>query len=197
MIGALTHSVLNLESSIPLVGASGAIFGIMGAFAISYPRDEVIMPIGIGIMFLTRIKVMYAVIFFAAVETFVVWLDVPDTTAHYAHLGGLIAGGVLAAILIRSHKKADGTSASFETTYYASHIPQKPDKTDFSELEKLATTQELKDMLKRIKNETVPQVRDIWTEHFFEKAHCPKCGIKLFYLNHKISCEKCGFKTRY
>jgi membrane associated rhomboid family serine protease len=198
--GSLTHSILNLEfpnNYITLIGASGAIFGIMGAFAVSYPRDEVVMPIGIGIMFLTRIKVMYAVIFFAAVETFIVWLDVADTTAHYAHLGGLIAGAILAAVLIRRNKKADGTVASFETTYYDSYTPQKPDKKDYSNLEKLATTNELKDILKKIENETVPQVRDTWIEHFVEKAVCPKCGNKLFNLNHKISCEKCGFKTNY
>ena len=33
VLGSLTHSVLILGSPIPLVGASGAIFGIMGAFA--------------------------------------------------------------------------------------------------------------------------------------------------------------------
>ena len=67
--GALTHSLLNLNSAVPLIGASGAIFGIMGAFAFSYPRDEVVMPIGIYIMFLTKIKVIYAVIFFKSVVT--------------------------------------------------------------------------------------------------------------------------------
>ena len=38
--GTLTHSLLNLDSVIPLVGASGAIFGIMGAYAFSYPQDK-------------------------------------------------------------------------------------------------------------------------------------------------------------
>jgi membrane associated rhomboid family serine protease len=191
--GALTQSVLNLESTVPLIGASGAIFGIMGAFAYSYPRDEVIMPIGIGIMFLTRIKVMYAVIFFAALETFVVWLDVQDQTAHFAHLGGLISGFILAAVLIR--KKTHTKSG--ETIFYDSYSSPKPSKIDFSNLRKIATTHELKEMLDRVENESVPQVRDIWLEHFLEKTICPKCQNPLNHFDSKVWCEKCGFRTNY
>ena len=100
--GTITHSLLNLGSAIPLVGASGAIFGIMGAFASSYPRDEVVMPIPLGIiMVFRRIKVIYAVILFAALETFIVFMDVQDNTAHFAHLGGLVSGAILAAIFLK------------------------------------------------------------------------------------------------
>ena len=190
--GALTHSILNLGSAIPLIGASGAIFGIMGAFAFSYPRDEVIMPIGIGIMFLTKIKVMYAVIFFAALETVIVWFDVADQTAHFAHLGGLISGAILAVLILRKQKTHDKMG---QTVYYDSYAPQKPSKKDFSELRKLATTPELKETLKKIENETVPQVQDVWIEHFFEKAICPKCGKPLHRLGNKVWCEYCGFRT--
>ena len=67
--GALTQSVIDLGSNTTLIGASGAIFGILGAFAYLYPRDEVVMPVPIGIMFIMRIKVIYAAIIFAVVET--------------------------------------------------------------------------------------------------------------------------------
>jgi len=193
--GALTHSLLNLGSNILLVGASGAIFGILGAFAYSYPRDEVVMPIPIGIMFIMRIKVLYAAVIFAAFETFIVWLDVQDTTAHYAHLGGLISGVILAALIIRSKRAESDTSTV--TVSYDSHAPRKPGKINFSSLNELATTPELKDMLNRIENETVPQVRDIWLEHFIEKTRCPRCGKTLNHFDKEIWCENCGFKTRY
>jgi membrane associated rhomboid family serine protease len=87
--GALAHSLLHVGSLIPLVGASGAIFGILGAFAFAYPRDEVIMPVPIGIMFIMRIKVIYAAILFAIFETLIVVFAVRDNTAHFAHLGDL------------------------------------------------------------------------------------------------------------
>jgi membrane associated rhomboid family serine protease len=194
--GDLTHSLINLGSTTPLIGASGAIFGIMGAFAFSYPKDEVVMPIGIGIMFLTKIKVMYAVLFFAIIETIVVTIAVEDTTAHFAHLGGLISGFILAAIIIRPKKKI-GDSASFQTVYYDPNAPQKPIKKDFSRLKKLSETHELKDMLNRIENETLPQVQDVWLEHFLEKTICPKCKNPLNHYNGKVWCENCGFKTTY
>ena len=197
IIGALTHSALNPNSPIPLIGASGAIFGIMGAFAFSYPRDEVVMPIPVGFfMVIRRIKVVYAVLIFAAFETFIVFLGVQDNTAHLAHLGGLLGGFLLAALLIRKRDK-DISSAGFQTTYYDSYIPEKPKRFDYSNLRSLATTPELRDVLKRIENETVPQVREIWLEHFVEKTRCPRCGGPLYHFNHKIWCEKCGFKIKY
>jgi len=197
--GTLTHSVLNLGSTIPLIGASGAIFGIMGAFAYSYPRDEVVMPIPIGIMFITRVKVMYAVILFAIMETVIVWWEgqtgIQSSTAHFAHLGGLISGFILAAVILK--RKSVGDSVSFQTTYYDSHAPPKISKKDFSNLRQFADTPELNEMLNKIENETVPQVRDIWLEHFLEKAICPKCNKPLHHLNGKVWCEHCGFRTSY
>jgi len=193
--GTLTHSLLNIGSTITLIGASGAIFGILGAFAYSYPRDEVVMPIPIGIMFITRIKVIYAVILFAAFETFIVWLDVEDTTAHFAHLGGLISGVVLAALLIQGRGKEMKTP--MQKIHYDSNMPQNPPKADFTNLKKLAETSEQKELLSRIEKETVPQVGEIWLEHFLEKAKCPKCGKSLNHFDKKIWCENCGFKTNY
>jgi len=193
--GAVTQALVNLDSSIPMIGASGAIFGVMGALAYAFPRDEVVMPVGIGIMFLTRIKVIYAVLFFAAIETIVVWLDIQDTTAHFAHLGGLIGGFILAAVLIKKVKKTD--DASFQTIYYNPVTQYKQDDINFSNLKKLADTTELKEMLKKIENETVPQVKEVWLEHFLDKTVCPKCKTSLNHFDKKIWCEKCGFRTSY
>ncbi len=195
LVGALAHSLTELDSVIPLLGASGAIFGIMGALAFAYPRDEIVMPIPLGIiMVLRRIKVIYAVLLFAALETFIVFIGVNDQTAHFAHLGGLIGGFILAAIFLRGRKTH---TKKGETIYYDSFQSQRPRNVNYSQLRKLADTEELKDMLKKIETETVPQVQDIWLEHFLEKAHCPKCKSNLNHFNGKIWCEKCGFKSTY
>ena len=192
--GALAHSVVDLESSVPLVGASGAIFGIMGAFAYSYPRDVIVMPVPIGITIIMRIKVIYATIIFAAFETIIVALSVNDNTAHFAHIGGLISGAVLAALLIKNKKAKSNSQA---TVHYDSYVERKPTKINFSNLERLADTKERKDMLNRIEGENVSQVRDIWLEHFLEKAKCPKCGRTVNSFDRKIWCENCGFRTDY
>lgn len=196
--GTLTHSIVNLGTQhmgTLLVGASGAIFGVMGAMAFSYPRDEVVMPIPLGFfMILRRIKVIYAVLIFAVIETVVVILDVQDATAHFAHIGGLIGGAVLAAIFIRGVKTH---TKEGRTIYYDPYSPQKSRGINFSHLKELATTSELKDMLKKIENETIPQAQDIWLAHFLEKTKCPRCGKPLNHFDKRIWCEDCGFKTSY
>jgi len=209
---ALTQSLINIMSpaqlppsevglqllmdggAIPLVGASGAIFGIIGAFAFSYPRDEVVMPVPVGIVIIMRIKVIYAAILFAVIETVIVLMnDATDFTAHYAHLGGLVSGFILAAILIRkkTHTK-EGKTIYFEQ-YHESELQD----LDFSNPEKLADTPELKEIVERVKAETVPQVQNIWLEHFIEKTNCPQCHSSLIHADGKIRCSKCDFQINY
>jgi len=84
-----------------------------------------------------------------------------------------------------------------KTIYYDSYAPQKSTEVDLSSLRDLATTPQLKEMLNKIESETVPQVRDVWLEHFFDKAVCPKCNKHLSHLGNKAWCEHCGFKTKY
>jgi len=201
VFGTLIHAYLDTEffsSFVPLIGASGAIFGIMGAFAFSYPRDKILVPVGYFIAFLVRIKVMYAVVIYAALETLIILWEsnsgMVSNTAHFAHIGGLIGGGVLAALLLRKTKKHYEKTG--ETIFYDSYTPKFTD-VDLKVLENLAITSELKEQLDRIKNESVPQVRDVWIENFLEKTVCPKCKKELNHFDGKIWCEYCGFKTDY
>jgi membrane associated rhomboid family serine protease len=193
--GALTHSLLNLNSVVPLVGASGAIFGILGAFAYAYPRDEVVMPVPLGIMFIMRIKVIYATILFAILETIVVIFSVQDDTAHFAHLGGLIAGVILAAVLIGKKAEKVKESNSPGSTRYMQI--QKSDTINISNLAKLVKTPELKKIFQHIEKENVLQVRDMWLDHFLEKVTCPVCDKPLHHLERKIWCEQNHFQTDY
>ena len=179
--------------SIGLVGASGAIAGVLGAYAFSYPRDQVFFPI----FFIIRMPVIYAGIIFLVMQTLFIVMPGESNVAYSAHVGGFIAGIILAAIFIRKKGPALNESITREQRIYSSYSPQRPRKIDFSELKKLATTPSLKEMLSKIKDENVPQVRDIWLEHFLEKTNCPKCGNPLNHFDRKIWCEKCDFKSNY
>jgi len=195
MCGALTHSLLNIGSLIPLVGASGAIFGILGAFAYAFPREEVVMPVPIGIMFIMRIKVIYATILFAVLETVVVMFSVQDSTAHFAHLGGLASGVILAAILIG--KKTEKTKNANPAGSLDYMQIKKSDTINFSHLKELVKTPELRKILQRVETENVLQVRDMWLEHFLEKVTCPICNKPLNHFERRIWCEQEHFQTDY
>ena len=189
--GALAHSVLNWGSTTVLVGASGAIFGILGGFAYAYPWDEIVMPIPVGIMIVTRIKVLYAAILFALFETVIVLVGTTDSTAHYAHFGGLIAGIVLAAVLV--HGSSEHLKKPVARNPYGER--EAPGSLHLEALRPLATTPELSSILDRVSREDVPQARDLWLDHFFEKARCPICGKSLKHEGRRAWCYEGHFKV--
>jgi len=81
----------------PMVGASGAIFGILAAFAILYPNVELMI-----IFFPVPIKAKWFVLLYAAYETYAGFAGLmgsgSDNIAHFAHLGGGLTGLVLALL---------------------------------------------------------------------------------------------------
>ncbi|MFB3925751.1 MAG: rhomboid family intramembrane serine protease [Syntrophales bacterium] len=101
-ISAATHIVLNPESQIPTIGASGAIAGVMGAYSVMFPRSRIITLI--PILFIPYFVEIPAV-FFLGLWFFLQFIGASVTDAHVsgiawgAHVGGFIAGVVLAKIL--------------------------------------------------------------------------------------------------
>jgi len=196
--GSIVHVLIEGNPTIPLIGASGAIFGILGAFAFAFPQDEVVMPIPLFIiMVFRRIKVMYAALLFGAMETIFVFLGGRGNTAHFAHLGGIVSGVIIAAVLLRNIKMKEKVTSPQETLYYDSSVPNRPPPINFDALRSMAKTSEQKEMVSKIERETVPQVRDVWLEHFVEKTPCPQCGKELNHFNKKIWCDNCGFRVKY
>ncbi|MBU0487670.1 MAG: rhomboid family intramembrane serine protease [Bacteroidetes bacterium] len=73
-----------------IVGASGAVFGILLAFGMTFPESK------IYIYFLFPIKAKYFVIIYGAIELFAGISETPgDNVAHFAHLGGMVFGLLL------------------------------------------------------------------------------------------------------
>lgn len=71
------------------VGASGAIYGILFAFGMTFPDERMfVFPIPFPI------KAKYFVIIFIAIELFEGFAAV-DTVAHFAHLGGMLFGALM------------------------------------------------------------------------------------------------------
>ncbi len=82
---------LNGLLNFPLVGASGAIFGILLAFGVLFPNLKMI-----PLFFPIPIKAKYMVMFMGVFELYVAFQNSPnDNIAHFAHLGGMLFGYLL------------------------------------------------------------------------------------------------------
>ena len=85
------------------VGASGAVYGILLAFAMTFPNERLFM-----IPFPFPIKAKYFVLIFGALELFSgLSNNASDNVAHFAHLGGMIFG-LLMILYWRKKGKIDG-----------------------------------------------------------------------------------------
>ena len=91
---------LNLLYNIGIVGASGALFGVLLAFAMMFPNTELF------IMFIPiPIKAKYAVLGFGAYELFSGTARIEgDNIAHFAHLGGLLFDFLMITYLKKTGK---------------------------------------------------------------------------------------------
>jgi len=88
-IGAgITNCVFTLHSSIPTIGASGAIFGLLLAYGMAYPDRQIYL------YFLIPIKAKYLVLILGAIELLAIANPGGDGIARFAHLGGLLFGYV-------------------------------------------------------------------------------------------------------
>ena len=78
----------------PMLGASGAVFGLLAAFGYLFPNTELYL------MFIpVPIKAKYFVMGYAAIELFSGISNSPnDNVAHFAHLGGALVGIVMVLI---------------------------------------------------------------------------------------------------
>ena len=98
----LAQSLPNVGSQIPMIGASGAISGVLGAYLLLFPRARVLVMIPLGFI----IKALYlpaaAVLGFYFVFQVVMTAMTPAGSggvAFAAHLGGFAAGAALIPLL--------------------------------------------------------------------------------------------------
>ena len=99
----------NLASQAPMVGASGAIAGVLGAYLVLYPRAPITVFVG---FFLISLPAWVVVGFWFLLQLSGGWaalgLDTASGVAFFAHIGGFLAGvlGVRPAMIGRTRLQA-------------------------------------------------------------------------------------------
>jgi membrane associated rhomboid family serine protease len=99
---ALTEGIANPHSALPMVGASGAISGVLAAYVLIYPRARVRVIIPLGIFpFPAKVWALYVVglWFFLQLANVLVATPGSPGTAWRAHVGGFVFGLVLTPLL--------------------------------------------------------------------------------------------------
>ena len=103
-IAALGHAFMHPRSTVPMIGASGAVSGVLGAYLVLYPRARVLTLIILG-FFVRLIEVPALVVlgfwFVLQFLNAMVASGVGGGVAWYAHLGGFAAGVALIGLFKR------------------------------------------------------------------------------------------------
>jgi membrane associated rhomboid family serine protease len=103
---AMTQVLFSAGSRLPMVGASGAIAGVMGAYLIKFPKSRIVSLVFIFIFFTTievpaalMLAYWFLIQFFSGVGTIGYSHVSQGGTAFFAHIGGFIAGMILVGVL--------------------------------------------------------------------------------------------------
>lgn len=164
--GTLLFAAFRWNDMAIVVGASGAISGILGAFARLFPNERLIlfpmpfpMPIWVLALGFVGVQLIYAL--------------VSSNIAVEAHVGGFAAGLLVAPYVAKLplHRRVKRM-------------------VSLNALRRLATTPELKSMMRRIEDEEIPDVRSAWIEEYLSKARCPHCGARIRVSRETITCER-------
>jgi membrane associated rhomboid family serine protease len=85
------NAIVEIQANIPMVGASGAMFGVLIAFGMLFPNTELFL------LFMPMpIKAKYFVLIYGLYTIYNVVINNPsDNVAHFAHLSGLAIGAIL------------------------------------------------------------------------------------------------------
>lgn len=102
----LAHAAMNPTSSVPSIGASGAIAGVLGAYLLLFPRQRITTLIPIFIFITVReIPAIVLLGFWFVLQLFVGTVSLGGSiheqggVAYFAHIGGFLTGMVLVILL--------------------------------------------------------------------------------------------------
>jgi membrane associated rhomboid family serine protease len=111
LAAAVTHIIVNAGSTVPTIGASGAIAGVLGAYAVCYPRARISTLIFL-IFFFWRVEIpalfllgfWFLIQFIAGYQMLAIQTATGGGVAWWAHVGGFMMG-ILLVIVMRPKRR--------------------------------------------------------------------------------------------
>ena len=97
IFASFSQALLNLSSDVPMIGASGAIAGVLGAYLFYFPKAKILVLVPFFIFFTLRIPASILLIFWFIFQ-FLNLSNIESSVAWMAHIGGFIFGYVFSII---------------------------------------------------------------------------------------------------
>ncbi|MFU8771425.1 MAG: rhomboid family intramembrane serine protease [Anaerolineales bacterium] len=114
LVAGLAQVLVDVSSTVPTVGASGAIAGVLAAYVVLFPQGKVRMFLFLGplsrirrVSALFYIAIWFAMQFFSGVGSLGVATAETGGVAYWAHIGGFLAGLMLAILFRRFGNQGD------------------------------------------------------------------------------------------
>ena len=102
LLGNLAHIISSPMSSVPTIGASGAIAGVLGAYFLAFPKAKVLALVPIGFFFtIARVPALLFLVLWFVLQLLsgLTAFGAGQMVAWWAHIGGFVGGAVLWFIL--------------------------------------------------------------------------------------------------
>ena len=98
---AMTQVLMDTHSQVPMIGASGAIGGVLGAYLINHPNARVLVLIPYIIITIIKIRALYVLGFWFILQ----FISSGGGVAYAAHIGGFVSGMVLILFFNKKTKR--------------------------------------------------------------------------------------------
>jgi membrane associated rhomboid family serine protease len=98
VVAAMAQALTNPGAEVPMIGASGAISGVLGAYLLLYPHARVLVIIPLGLLFpIVHLPAVLVLGLWFAIQILSSLLAAPGASgvAFSAHVGGFVAGMLL------------------------------------------------------------------------------------------------------
>ena len=201
MGGNIAWTMSHPDSLIPAIGASGAAFGLLGAYMSCWPNDEVEFPL----LFLIRAWPIWIIVFVRlGLEVWQMYSIQSGTAgesnvAHMAHVGGFFLAYALARPIARGGPyspsgEIDDESASSKRSFEMGILESDPWGEAGKPLEGQAAR-----VLTRLREEgDEPETRRAWLEELSEHTICPICEGEIVAVVSGLDCHiECNISNKH